>query len=119
MQVFSGGFLMVEKRVTAPSLHDMKVRGEKITVLTAYDYPTGRILDEAGIDVILVGDSLGTVVLGFDTTIPVTMVMMIHHASAVVRGVNHALVLSDMPFMSYQISPDEAVRNAGRLLQES
>jgi 3-methyl-2-oxobutanoate hydroxymethyltransferase len=110
---------MAEKRVTAPSLQDMKARGEKITVLTAYDYPTGRLIDEAGIDVILVGDSLGQVVLGFDTTIPVTLDMMIHHASAVVRGVKRALVLADMPFMTYQISADEAVRNAGRLLQES
>jgi 3-methyl-2-oxobutanoate hydroxymethyltransferase len=110
---------MAEKRVTAPFLKEMKERDEKITVLTAYDYPTGKILDEAGIDVILVGDSLGTVVLGFDTTIPVTMDMMVHHASAVVRGAKRALVLADLPFGSYQVEPDDGVRNACRLLQES
>jgi 3-methyl-2-oxobutanoate hydroxymethyltransferase len=97
----------------------MKARGEKITVLTAYDYPTGRLLDQAGIDVALVGDSLGMVVYGFENTIPVTMEMMIHHSAAVARAAKHALVVADMPFMSYQASVEDAVRNAGRMLKET
>jgi 3-methyl-2-oxobutanoate hydroxymethyltransferase len=87
-------------------------------VLTAYDAITARLLDRAGVDVILVGDSLGMVVLGHDTTLPVTLDMMIHHTSAVARGAARALVVADMPFMTYQVSVSEAVRNAGRLLQE-
>ena len=109
----------MESRVTAPMLREMKARGEKITVMTAYDYPTGRLVDQAGIDVALVGDSLGMVVLGMDSTLPVTMGMMIHHTAAVARGVERALVVADMPFMSYQVSVEEAVRNAGRLVQEA
>jgi len=88
-------------------------------VLTAYDTPTARLLDENGADVILVGDSLGNVMLGFNDTIPVTMDMMAHHTAAVVRGVKDAFVLSDMPFMSYQVSVEEGVRNAGRLMKET
>jgi 3-methyl-2-oxobutanoate hydroxymethyltransferase len=110
---------MAEKQITAPLLREMKLRQEKISVLTAYDYPTARILDEAGIDVILVGDSLANVVLGYDTTLPVTMDIMVHHAAAVARAVERALVVADMPFLSYQVNDDEAVRNAGRLLQEA
>lgn len=106
-------------RVTAPMLREMKARGEKITVLTAYDYPMGRLVDEAGLDVALVGDSLGMVVLGFENTLPVTIDMMVHHTSAVTRGVKRALVVADMPFMSYQAGIDEATRNAGRLIQEA
>jgi 3-methyl-2-oxobutanoate hydroxymethyltransferase len=106
-------------RVTAPKLKEMKAAGERITVLTAYDYPTGKLLDEAGIDVALVGDSLGMVVLGYENTLSVTIDDMIHHTAAVVRGVKHALVVADMPFMSYQITVEDAVRNAGRLLQEA
>lgn len=96
----------------------MKSSGKKIAVLTAYDAAMARLLDRAGIDVILVGDSVGMVVLGYDTTIPVTLDMMIHHTQAVKRGVSRALIVADMPFLTYQISADEAIRNAGRLIQE-
>lgn len=109
----------METKITTHVLKDMKARGEKITVLTAYDYPTGKIADESGIDIILVGDSLGEVVLGFDSTLPVTMDMMLHHTAAVARGVERALIVGDMPFMSYQASVDEAVLNAGCFLQEA
>lgn len=110
---------MTESSVTAPMLRQMKARSEKIAMMTAYDYPTGRLVDDAGIDVALVGDSLGMVVLGFESTLPVTMEMMLHHTAAVVRGVKRALVVADMPFMSYQVSIEEAVRNAGRFVQEA
>src|SRR5882672_4577715 len=106
------------KPVRVPDLRSMKEKGEKIAVLTAYDATMARLLDKAGIDVILVGDSLGMVVLGFDTTLPVTLDMMIHHTAAVTRGTEHALVVADMPFLSYQLSTEEAMRNAGRLIQE-
>ena len=106
------------KPVRVPDLRAMKNEGTKISVLTAYDAVMAGILDKAGIDVILVGDSLGMVVLGMETTIPVTLDMMIHHTRAVCRGTNRALVVTDMPFLSYQANADEAVRNAGRLLQE-
>ncbi|MGV8080388.1 MAG: 3-methyl-2-oxobutanoate hydroxymethyltransferase [Syntrophales bacterium] len=106
-------------KVTTATIRDMKKRGEKITMITAYDYPTAAVVDEAGIDLILVGDSLGMVVLGYDSTLPVTMDVMIHHTKAVTRAVSRALVIGDMPFMSYQASVDEAVRNAGRFLQEA
>ena len=96
----------------------MKKRGEKIAMITAYDFPMARMVDSAGVDVILVGDSLGMVVLGYDSTIPVTMEDMPHHAKAVVRGSERAMVVVDMPFMSYQVSAEEALRNAGRLIQE-
>jgi len=107
------------KKVTAPSLTNMKEKGEKISVLTAYDYLMANMLDEAGIDVILVGDSVGMVVLGYENTVSVTMEMMLHHVAAVKRGVKRALLVADMPFMSYQKSVDKAVENAGRFLQES
>ena len=106
------------KPVRIPDLRAMKAAGTKITVLTAYDATMARLLDRAGIDVILVGDSLGMVVLGYDTTIPVTLDMMIHHTKAVSRGTSRALIVADMPFLSYQVSADDAIRNAGRLVQE-
>jgi 3-methyl-2-oxobutanoate hydroxymethyltransferase len=106
------------RRVTAPQLARRKRRGERLVMLTAYDAPTARILDENGIDLILVGDSLGMVVLGRDTTLPVTMDEMIHHTRAVARGASRALVTGDMPFLSYHESPAQAVRNAGRFVQE-
>ncbi|MCX7817310.1 MAG: 3-methyl-2-oxobutanoate hydroxymethyltransferase [Syntrophales bacterium] len=105
-------------RVTTATVREMKRKGEKITMLTAYDYPTAVVLDEAGIDILLVGDSLAMVVLGYDSTLPVTMDEMIHHTKAVVRGTKRAMVVGDMPFMSYQASVEDAVRNAGRFLQE-
>jgi 3-methyl-2-oxobutanoate hydroxymethyltransferase len=106
------------KRVTVPFLAGKKPRGEKITMLTAYDYPTARLVDEAGVDIVFVGDSLGKEELGYKTTLPVTMEEMLHHVKAVRRGTKRALLLADMPFLSYQVNSDEAVRNAGRLLQE-
>ena len=104
--------------VRVPDLAAMKSRGEKIAVLTAYDATMARLLDAAGVDVLLVGDSLGMVVLGYETTLPVTLDAMVHHAAAVSRGARHALVVADMPFLTYQVTVDEAVRNAGRLIQE-
>ncbi len=106
-------------RVTPPRLLEMKRRGEPIAVLTAYDFPTARLADEAGVDVLLVGDSVGTVLLGYENTLPVTMDDMLHHTRAVSRARPRAMVVGDMPFMSYQVSPEEAVRNAGRLVQEA
>lgn len=105
-------------RLTIREIQAMKERGEKIPMLTAYDYPTARLVDQSGIPMILVGDSLGQVVLGYDSTIPVTMEDMLHHIKAVVRGSQRALVIGDLPFMSYQASPEDALRNAGRFLQE-
>ena len=109
---------MQAKPVRTTDLKKMKGRGEKIAVLTAYDAMMARLLDRAGLDVLLVGDSLGMVVLGHDTTVPVTMDDMLHHTRIVVRGTQRALVVADMPFLSYQVSPSEAVRNAGRLMKE-
>lgn len=96
----------------------MKARGERIVAVTAYDYPTARYADQAGVDLLLVGDTLGMVVLGYETTLPVTMEEMLHHVRAVVRARPGALVVADMPFLSYQVSEEEALRNAGRLLKE-
>jgi 3-methyl-2-oxobutanoate hydroxymethyltransferase len=107
------------KKTTVLDFAEKKASGKKITVLTAYDYPTARIIDSAGIDAVLVGDSLGMVVLGYDSTVKVTMREMIHHAKAVRRGVERAFVIVDMPFMSYQASDESAVRNAGRLMKET
>jgi 3-methyl-2-oxobutanoate hydroxymethyltransferase len=101
-----------------PDLEAKKRRGEKIVMLTAYDYTMARLLDRAGVDVLLVGDSLGMVVLGYETTLPVTLDAMVHHTRAVSRGVTRALVVADMPFLTYQVSVEEALRNAGRLIQE-
>lgn len=106
-------------RKTVADIQSMKERGEKIVMLTAYDFPSARLAEEGGVDVILVGDSLGMVVLGYDSTLPVTMADMLHHTKAVVRGSEKAMVVGDMPFMSYQASVEEAVRNAGRFLQEA
>jgi len=97
----------------------MKATGEKITVLTAYDYSIARLLDGCGIDMILVGDSLGMVALGYDSTVPVTMDEMLHHARAVGRGVKQAVLIGDMPFLSYQISEADTIHNAGRFLKEA
>ena len=105
--------------VTTASLLAKKQKGEKITALTAYDFSTAKLLDEAGVDIALVGDSLGMVVLGYDTTLPVTVEDMLHHTAAVARGVQRAMVVADMPFMSYQISIEQAIANAGRFLQEA
>ena len=107
------------KKVTTLTLRRKKQRAETITMLTAYDYPTALAIDQAGIDSILVGDSLGMVVLGYSNTLPVTMEDMLHHCRAVARGAQNALLIGDMPFMSYQVSVQEAVRNAGRFLQEA
>src|SRR6185436_2071327 len=101
-----------------PDLKDYKRRGEKIVMLTAYDATMARLLDRAGVDALLVGDSLGTVILGLDTTLPVTLDAVVHHTRAVSRGAERAFVIADMPFLTYQVSVEEAVRNAGRLLQE-
>ena len=104
---------------TVSTFQKMKENGEKISMLTAYDYSTAKLFDEAGIHSILVGDSLGMVMLGYDTTIPVTVEDMIHHGAAVVRGAKNALVVVDMPFMSYQTSVYDAVVNAGRIMKET
>lgn len=106
-------------KVTTRSLKEMKQKGHKITMLTAYDYTMARILDEAGVDVILVGDSLGMVMLGYKNTLPVTLDEMLHHAKAVVKGVEDALVVVDMPFMSYEVEVSTAVHNAGMMIKES
>lgn len=107
------------KKVTTRLFQLKKQRSEPITMLTAYDYPTALAVDEAGVDSILVGDSLGMVVLGYENTLSVTMDDMLHHCKAVARGARHVLLIGDMPFMSYQVSVQEAVRNAGRFLQEA
>ncbi len=103
---------------TVSTFKEQKVKGDKITMLTAYDYSTAKLMDQSGINGILVGDSLGMVMLGYDDTLPVTMEDMIHHTAAVCRGAKDALVVGDMPFMSYQVSVEEAVYNAGRLMKE-
>lgn len=105
-------------RITAPAVVALKRKGEPITVVTAYDFPTARLADEAGVEVLLVGDSVGTVLLGYDSTLPVTMDDMLHHTKAVTRARTTAMVVGDMPFMSYQVSAEQAVLNAGRLVQE-
>jgi 3-methyl-2-oxobutanoate hydroxymethyltransferase len=106
-------------RVRVPDFIDKKRRGEKIVMLTAYDATMARLFDRAGVDALLVGDSLGTVILGHDNTLPVTLDAVAHHTRAVANGTERALVVADMPFLSYQVSESEAVRNAGRLLQEA
>jgi 3-methyl-2-oxobutanoate hydroxymethyltransferase len=106
-------------KITAPAIVDMKRRGEVIAVVTAYDFPTARLADQAGVEVLLVGDSLGTVVLGYESTLPVTMDDMLHHTRAVTRAKPSALVVGDLPFMSYQASVEQAVMNAGRFVQEA
>jgi 3-methyl-2-oxobutanoate hydroxymethyltransferase len=110
---------MSKDRVTTATFRKYHAEGKKITMLTAYDYPMAKLVDAAGIDAILVGDSLGNVVLGYGSTIPVTMDDMVHHVKAVARGVQRAMVVADMPFLSYHVSREESLRNAGRLLQET
>ena len=112
-------FASQRKKVTTLTLRQKKERGEPITMLTAYDYPTALSMDSAGVDAILVGDSLGMVVLGYANTLPVTMEDMLHHCRAVSRGAQSALLIGDMPFMSYQADVNDAVRNAGRFLQQA
>jgi len=107
------------RKVTVQTLAEKYHRGQPITVVTAYDYPSAVAVEEAGLDVILVGDSLGMVVLGYDSTLPVTMTDMLHHAQAVRRGAEHPLLIGDLPFLSYQADQAEAVRNAGRFLAEA
>lgn len=107
------------KKITTLTFRQKKAHGEPISMLTAYDFPTALALDQAGIDSILVGDSLAMVVLGYENTLPVTMEEMLHHCRAVARGAKSALLVGDMPFMSYQVSKEEALRNAGRFLKEA
>jgi len=107
------------RKVTTKSLERMKARGEQVAALTAYDFVMAQLLDESGVDLILVGDSVSTVVQGLDTTVGVTMDEMLYHASLVARGVERALVVGDLPFMSFQVNSDEALRNAGRMVKES
>ncbi len=105
-------------RLSIHKLKEWKTQGRRFAMITAYDYPTARLVEQAGIPIILVGDSLGSVVLGYDSTIPVTMDDIVYHTRAVVRATEKAIVVADMPFMSYQADPNEAMRNAGRLLKE-
>jgi 3-methyl-2-oxobutanoate hydroxymethyltransferase len=106
-------------RVTITQIKEMKQKGEKIVMLTAYDYSTAKIVDEVGVPLILVGDSLGMVVLGYESTIPVTMEEMLHHTKAVVRGTKRSLIVGDMPFMTYHLSVEQALQNAARFIQEA
>ncbi|MDP8243746.1 MAG: 3-methyl-2-oxobutanoate hydroxymethyltransferase [Candidatus Hinthialibacter antarcticus] len=110
--------MMKTKRMTVPDFQRMKRRDEKISVLTAYDYTFSQLMDKAGVDAILVGDSLGMIVQGQDSTIPVTLDDVVYHTRAVKRGVQHAMIIADLPFLTYQISVEEAMKNAARLLQE-
>ncbi len=105
-------------RISINQINEMKQKGEKIAMLTAYDYATAKVVDEAGIPLILVGDSLGMVVLGYESTIPVTIEEMLHHTKAVVRGTKQAMIIGDMPFMTYHASTEDALRNAARFIQE-
>jgi 3-methyl-2-oxobutanoate hydroxymethyltransferase len=117
----SGVFLMepcLSRKKTILDIQQMKHEGDKITMLTCYDYPTARIMDSCGIDIMLVGDSVGVVFSGYENTLPVTMEEMLYHTRAVVRSNPKALVVADMPFMSYQISIPEAIFNAGRMIKD-
>jgi 3-methyl-2-oxobutanoate hydroxymethyltransferase len=105
-------------RISVHQLKQWKAEGKRFAMITAYDYPSARLVEQAGIPIILVGDSVGSVVLGYESTVPVTMEDILYHTRAVVRATSKAIILADMPFMSYQANADEAVRNAGRLLQE-
>ncbi|MGA1876089.1 MAG: 3-methyl-2-oxobutanoate hydroxymethyltransferase [bacterium] len=109
---------MSSNKVTIPGLKRMKQEGRKITMLTAYDYPTALLLDKAGIDILLVGDSLGNVMLGYENTLPVTMGEMLHHTKAVKRGCSRGLLIGDMPFLSFNIDSQQAIENAGRFIKE-
>ncbi len=106
-------------KTTVTTFKDAKKQGKKLTMLTAYDYSTAKLFDEAGVDSMLVGDSLGMTMLGYDSTLPVTMDDMIHHTKAVVRGAQNALIVGDMPYMSYHLSVQQAVENAGRFIKEA
>lgn len=108
-----------DKKITTASLLEAKRSGRKVTMLTAYDYPTGKLLDDSSVDVILVGDSLGNVVLGYENTLPVTMDEMVHHCKAVRRGVRRAMLVVDMPFMSFQTGPKDALLSASRFVKEA
>src|SRR6266478_4131082 len=108
----------ITRKIRVPDLVLMKQRGERIAMLTAYDATMARLFDRAGIDLLLVGDSLGHVILGLDTTIPVTLEAVIHHTQAVARGASRALVVADMPFLTYQVSAEQALMNAAKLFQE-
>ena len=110
---------MERKKVTIAELYQKKAMGQKISMMTAYDYPTANLVDQAGIDTILVGDSLGMVMLGYDSTVPVTMDEMIHHCKAVSRGAKSSFIIGDMPFMSYQTNVEKAIENAGRFMKEA
>ncbi|MFH1059871.1 MAG: 3-methyl-2-oxobutanoate hydroxymethyltransferase [Pseudomonadota bacterium] len=110
---------MDRKKVAIPDLYQMKTDGRKISVITAYDYPGAVLAEAAGVDVVLVGDSLGNVVMGLDSTVPVTMEEMIHHIKAVRRGLTSAFLVGDLPFMSYQVSREQAIMNSGRFLKEA
>lgn len=109
---------MDKRKIAIPALREMKAGGQKIRMVTAYDYPTSVLVDKTDIEIILVGDSLGMVVLGYDGTVPVTVEEMLHHTKAVVRGAKNTLIVADLPFMSYNISIEEAIRNAGRMMKE-
>lgn len=109
----------MKKRITSAEFMTFKEEDRRITMMTAYDYTSARLVDEAGIDVILVGDSLGMVILGYENTLQVTMEDMLHHTKAVSRGAGAAMIVADMPFLSYHVSVEESVRNAGRFIQES
>jgi len=108
-----------DEKVTIPKLFEMKVQGEPISMVTAYDWPTARLADRAGIDVVLVGDSVANNVLGYESTLPVTLEEMLHHTRAVRRGIKKALVVGDMPFLSYQVSVEQTIESAGRFLKEA
>jgi len=110
---------MERRKMTIAALHKKKENSQKITMMTAYDYPTAGLVDQAGIDTILVGDSLGMVMLGYDATVPVTMDEMIHHCKAVSRGARYGLIIGDLPFLSYHVSMEDSIRNAGRFLKEA
>jgi len=111
--------IMAAEKITVRTLQRLRQNQEKIVALTAYDVVTARLAEQSGVHLILVGDSLGMTVLGYENTIPVTLAQSLHHTAAVVRGVKHALVVGDMPFLTYQITPEDALRNAGRYLQEA
>ena len=109
---------MAQEKITVQDLQRMKEQGEKISMITAYDYPTGILVDRAGVEIILVGDSVGNTVLGYENTVPVELEDILHHARAVTRAVKRAFVVGDMPFMSFNVSPEDALYNAGRLMKE-
>jgi len=110
---------VARQKITISYLQKKVGEGKKITMMTAYDYPTASLVDQAEMDTILVGDSLGMVVLGYESTVPVTMEEMLHHCKAVCRGAKHGFLIGDMPFMSYQVSVEKAVENAGRFIKEA